>query len=157
MPKVFILRSLPSSAARKALLQPDCHRRKGPGRLTHRVGHHYRFTTISALADRDNQRDFSQEPHSFALGLQTAAAMAEDVHACSIRKAETAHVLHDAQNRNLNLLKERHAFTDHTQGGLLRGGDDDTSIQRHRLAQGQLGIAGARPRRATLLGRMAQR
>ena len=50
----------------------------------------------------------------------------------------------DAQDRHINLFKHDNSFAHDAQRSLLRRRDDHAPVQRHRLAEGKLGVARAR-------------
>ena len=57
---------------------------------------------------------------------------------------EVAHVLGDAEERHVHLLEHEAALARHLGGRRLRGRDDDRAVQRKRLDERKLGVAGAR-------------
>ena len=73
------------------------------------------------------------------------AAVAEDVAlVAAVRADEGAHVLDDAEHRDVDLAEHVEALSGIQQGDVLRCRDDHRAGQRHLLGHGQLGIAGAR-------------
>ena len=72
-----------------------------------------------------------------------AAPVAEQLDPISGGRRVVAHVLDQAENGHVHFVEHADAFADDTQRRFLRSGDNDTAIQRHGLAKGELRIARA--------------
>ena len=57
---------------------------------------------------------------------------------------EVAHVLDDAQHRDVDLAEHGQPFPGVDESDVLWRGHDHRTVERHLLGQGQLGVAGAR-------------
>lgn len=98
---------------------------------------------IAAGADFGEEGDFSEQTGAETLGFAGAASVTEDFDAGAVGGGEEAHVFHQAEDGDIEFLEHGDAFTDDAEGGFLGGGDDDTAVEGHGLAEGELGVAGA--------------
>ena len=100
---------------------------------------------VTGLAHGHFDGDLTKEGDAEALGFMIAAAFAKDVIGLAIARAEeVAHVFDDAEDGDIDFLEHGHGFAGIDQGDLLRGGDNDGSVERDGLDDGELDVAGAR-------------
>src|SRR5690606_31696123 len=102
-----------------------------------------RGSLVAALTDLRLERDLAEQREVGSIGELLAAAGAEEVVAGATARAdEAAHVLDYAEDGRFDPF-EHADRPPHVAGGhLLRGGDDDHSVDTYRLDQGELRVAG---------------
>src|SRR6266850_5848349 len=105
------------------------------------VAHHHRHSSITAQADLSIEWNFPQKRHALPFGLGPSTPVPKNLHTVPRWGHEIAHVLNDAQNRDIHLFKHRYSLAHDTKRGLLRRGHNDSPIQRHGLTERKLRIA----------------
>lgn len=99
---------------------------------------------VAGFADGHLDGDLAEEGDAEALGFMLAAAFAKDGVALAIAGAEeVAHVFNDAEDWDVDLLEHGDGLARVDEGDLLRSGDDDGSIERDGLHDGELDVASA--------------
>ena len=108
------------------------------------LGDDERHAGVAALANRLIDRQPAEERHAHLRRQRFAAAVAEDVGlVVAVGARVVAHVLDDADRRDIELLIHPHGAPAVGQRHLLRRRHDDRADDRHRLAEAQRDVAGA--------------
>ena len=104
----------------------------------------HRHAGVTAEADPRVDRNLAEELGADLLREPLAAAVAEDLVVVTARRAlVVAHVLDDAEDRNLDLLEHRDALHDVDDRDLLRRRHHHRARDRDQLRQRELHVAGA--------------
>src|SRR6185437_12657931 len=104
-----------------------------------------RLAAVGRFADVHVKRHFAKERDAELPRLFTRAAVAEDIGPlATLRAEEVAHVLHDAEDRNLDALEHRDALARVDQRQILGRRDDHGARKRHALRDAELNITRAR-------------
>src|SRR5260370_31409716 len=128
----------------KVMPQGLCDFQKGlPWRLVRRRYHHW-YASVARLANLDKKGHFTQKRDILALRLCPPTAVSKDFCPFARWGGVKTHIFHDAEDGHVDFLKHGDAFAHDTQRRLLRGSYDHAAVQRHRLAQRKLSVAGAR-------------
>src|SRR5262249_54985431 len=106
------------------------------------LGHDYRNSPIAAFPDFGKDGNLSQKGNLLPRGFHSSATMPKDLDPFARWSGEVAHILNDAKDRHIDLLKHCDALAHHTERRFLRSGDDDAAVERDRLTKGELRVSG---------------
>src|ERR1035437_9638647 len=94
------------------------------------------LAAVATLANVGIEFDAAEKRHPELLRGARPAALGEDVNlVLAMRADEETHVLHDADDVHLHLLKHLEGFARVLQRYVARRGDHDCARQRHSLHQ----------------------
>src|SRR5688572_11329022 len=71
-----------------------------------------RHAAVAAFAYFGVDRNFAEKRDALASGFDSAAAVAKNFDALAARRGEIAHVLDDAEDRDVDFLEHRDPFAD---------------------------------------------
>ena len=109
-----------------------------------RLAHHQGLSGVTSGPDFRHEGDLSEKDRAEGVGGLGTSARTKERMACATGIFEPAHVLRDAEQRDVHLLEHQSAFPGHIGGGRLGGRHDHGSIQRQGLDERKLRISRSR-------------